>query len=62
MTKQNLVQLIGGTRDSDPALFHRVSEMLADKDPKLQSLLWMLREGVIGRRQFQDLLASAVEG
>ena len=62
MTKQDLVQLIGGTKAGYPERFHRASVMLAEKDPKLQSLLWMLREGVIERRQFRDLLDIHISG
>jgi hypothetical protein len=34
---------------------------LAESEPEMRSLLWMLREGVIGRRHFEAMLASALE-
>jgi hypothetical protein len=60
MTKQDLVHLVGGSPSEYPERFHRASKMLADKDPAIHSLLWMLREGVIKRHQFQDLLNSRI--
>ena len=42
-------------------LFARPNAELDVTDSKLRSLFWMLREGVIGRRHFEDMLARAVK-
>ena len=60
MTTHDLVHLLEDGVDSDPMLYHRVSARIAENEPRLLSLLWMLREGVIGRRYFQQLVASTV--
>jgi hypothetical protein len=60
MTKRDLVHLVGAPQAGHPMLYQRVSARLANKDPELQSLFWMLREGVIGRSHFQQLLASSL--
>jgi hypothetical protein len=61
MNKHHLVHLVGGATNGDPAAFHRVSGLLADRDPKLRSVLWMLREGAIGRRNFNELLSATLD-
>jgi hypothetical protein len=58
MNKQDLVNLLEDADNSDPMLYHRVTVRLAQNEPRLQSLLWMLREGVIGRGHFQQLVVA----
>ncbi len=56
MTKQDLLHLIDGREGGSGLLFHRVCARLAAADPELTSLFWLLREGVIGPRQFRGRL------
>ena len=60
MTTHDLVNLLEDAVDSDPMFYHRVSGRIAENEPKLQSLLWMLREGVMAPTAFQQAVASAV--
>ena len=60
MTTHDLVHLLEEAVDSDPMFYHRVSGRIAENEPKLQSLLWMLREGVMAPTSFQQAVANAV--
>mgnify|MGYP001819941382 CR=1 FL=1 len=60
MTQNDLLKLIDSPKCGDPVLLHNASVRLAKNDPELLSLLWLLREGVIGRHHFQNLLAGAI--
>ena len=60
MTTHDLVHLLEDAVDSDPMFYHRVSGRIAENEPKLQSLLWMLREGVMAPTSFQQAVANAV--
>ena len=60
MTQNDLLKLIDNPKGGDPVLLRNASARLAKNDPELLSLLWLLREGVIGRRHFQNLVAGAV--
>ena len=61
MTNYDLGQLMQGKDVRDAILIQRARNRLASGDTELQSLLWLLREGVIERRQFPELVASAVK-
>lgn len=56
----DLENLIGAPQSDDPMLFQKVSARLAEDEPQLRSLIWMLREGVIGQSQFQNLLTTTL--
>ncbi|GAB5415297.1 MAG: hypothetical protein Cons2KO_29000 [Congregibacter sp.] len=60
MTTHDLVNLLEDGVESDPMFYHRVIGRIADNEPKLQSLLWMLREGAIGPRVFQEAVVNEV--
>ena len=60
MKKYDIARIIEDSDSGDPTLSQRASNRLLSGDPELQSLLWLLREGVIGRRHFQNLVVSAV--
>ena len=56
MTQSSIADATTSTRATDASLFSLVNSRLDHDDPELRSLLWLLREGVIGRGHFQDLL------
>ena len=60
MTKHDFSQLLKGADLSDPVLLRRANNRLLSGDPELQSLLWLLREGVIARGQFPSLVESVI--
>ena len=60
MTSHDLVHLIEDAVKSDPMFYHRVSGRIAESEPKLQSLFWMLREGVIGQGFFQQAVSNEI--
>lgn len=60
MAKHDLSELLKSKDARDRWLAQRASSRLASGDPELESCLWLLREGVIGRQHFQTMVASAI--
>jgi len=61
MTKQDC-DSTADTSATIAELLNRTNAEQIGNDPELRSLFWMLREGVIGRRHFEDMVARAVQG
>lgn len=60
MTHAELERLMGKSGSENSTIVRNARDRLAQGDPELKSILWMLREGVIGQTHFQTMLAGTL--